>query len=94
MQRRYPLIIEGAEGNFCGYFPDLPGCTTAGRTIEEISKNGKEAVLLYLEGVADKGESLPEATEAVRMEMIEIDQSDFEKFRCEPPAKIAKTAKR
>ena len=32
-ERRYPLIIEGEEGNYSGYFPDLPGCTTGGETL-------------------------------------------------------------
>ncbi len=93
MQRRYPLIIEGVEGNFCGYFPDLPGCTTAGRTIEEITRHGKEAILIYLEQIAIKGESLPDATEAVRMEMIEIDQAEVEQFACASPAEPAKAEK-
>ena len=80
MGRRYPLIVEGVEGNYGGYFPDLPGCTTAGRTIEEISGNAKEALLLYLEEYAANGKPLPEASEAVRMEMIEIDRAEIEEF--------------
>ena len=79
-ERRYPLIIEGDEGNYSGYFPDLPGCTTGGETIPEILENAREALLLYLEDHAARGDALPEASQAVRMEIIEIDRSDVEAF--------------
>ena len=92
MRRRYPLIIEGVEGNYCGYFPDLPGCTTAGQTIEDISGNAKEALLLYLEEYAANGKPLPEASEAVRMEIVEIDQVEIEEFACAAGAEPAKPA--
>ncbi len=93
MRRRYPLIIEGEEGNFCGYFPDLPGCTTAGRTIEEVTSNGKDALLLYLEEFATNGKPLPDATEAVRMELIEIEQAEIEQFACAPGSKPAQSSR-
>ena len=80
MKRRYPLIVEGEEGNYNGYFPDLPGCTTGGRTISEIVENAREALLLFLEEYANSGKPLPEASEAVRMEVIEINRSDLEEF--------------
>jgi predicted RNase H-like HicB family nuclease len=84
--RKYPLIIEGEGGNYSGYFPDLPGCTTGGRTLAEISRNAKEALLLYLEDFAARGEALPEASEAVRMELIEIRRNEVESFAKNPDA--------
>lgn len=79
-ERRYPLIIEGEEGNYSGYFPDLPGCTTGGETLAEIVENAREALLFYLEDYAARDDALPEASQAVRMEIIEIDRSDVEAF--------------
>ena len=49
--------------------------------------------MLYLEQIAIKGDSLPDATEAVRMEMIEIDQAEVEQFACASPAEPAKAEK-
>lgn len=29
---RYAIVIEKAEGNYCSYLPDLPGCVATGAT--------------------------------------------------------------
>lgn len=48
----------------CGAFglvvPDLPGCTSAGGTVEDALRNGAEAVRLWCEDARADGESLPE----------------------------------
>ncbi|MCA2643872.1 MAG: type II toxin-antitoxin system HicB family antitoxin [Microcystis sp. M137S2] len=36
---RYAIIIEKAENNYSAYVPDLPGCVTTGKTLEEIAEN-------------------------------------------------------
>ncbi len=41
---RYAIIIEKAENNYSAYVPDLPGCVTTGKTLEEIAENMKEAI--------------------------------------------------
>jgi predicted RNase H-like HicB family nuclease len=33
----YAIIIEKAENNYSAYVPDLPGCVTTGKTLEEIA---------------------------------------------------------
>jgi predicted RNase H-like HicB family nuclease len=81
MKLHYPLIVEGDEGNYSGYFPDLPGCTTGGGTLPEVRENAHEALALYLEGFAERGKPFPIPSQAVRMEMIEIDEAEL------PPAK-------
>ena len=40
-------------------FPDLPGCVTAGRTLEEARRAAAEALALHLEGMAQDGEPVP-----------------------------------
>lgn len=91
MKLRYPLIVEGSEGNYNGFFPDLPGCTTGGTTIGEIKENAREALLLYLEEYASNAKPLPDASQAVRMELIEIDRAEIEEFArsTAPPLKEA-----
>jgi predicted RNase H-like HicB family nuclease len=53
----YLLIIERAPGNLSAYLPDVPGCTTAGHTFEEVRANALEALSLHFED----GEPLPQA---------------------------------
>src|SRR6267378_4431701 len=37
--RKYAIVIEKGENNLSAYVPDLPGCITTGRTVEEIERN-------------------------------------------------------
>jgi len=49
MIRKYSLVIEGDEGGYSGYVPELPTILVTGSSIEELASNAKEAVLLYFE---------------------------------------------
>jgi predicted RNase H-like HicB family nuclease len=40
-------------------FPDFPGCSTTGKTIDEAKDLADEALLLHLEGMREDGEQLP-----------------------------------
>lgn len=44
MNIKYAVIFERAENNWAAYVPDLPGCMTTGRTIEETRENMREAI--------------------------------------------------
>ena len=57
---RYAIIIEQAENNYSAYVPDLPGCVTTGRTLEEIEENMKEAIQFHLDGLREEGLPIPE----------------------------------
>jgi uncharacterized protein (TIGR03435 family) len=50
--REYAIVIEHGKHNLSAYVPDLPGCITTGRTMEEIESNIREAIELHLEGLA------------------------------------------
>ncbi len=60
---RYPIAIElGDEHRAYGVaVPDLPGCFSAGDTLDEAIDNAKEAIELWLETVIDDGASIPES---------------------------------
>ena len=60
--KRYAIVIEKAESNYCAYVPDLPGCVTTGYTIEEVEKEIKEAIIFHLEGLEIEGLPIPEPT--------------------------------
>jgi len=48
------IIMEpSADGGYSVVVPSLPGCISEGNTRKEALKNIKEAILLYLEPVAD-----------------------------------------
>ena len=59
---RYAIVIEKGAGNYSAYVPDLPGCVTTGRTIDEVKRNMQEAVELHLEGMREDGDPVPEPT--------------------------------
>ena len=63
--RKHAIIIERGENNLSAYVPDLPGCVTTGRTVEEIERNIREAIELHLDGLREDGEPIPEPHTAV-----------------------------
>jgi predicted RNase H-like HicB family nuclease len=59
---RYPIAIEpGDETQAFGVVvPDLPGCFSAGDTLDEAITNAKESVELWMETVIEDGKPIPE----------------------------------
>jgi predicted RNase H-like HicB family nuclease len=57
----YIAIIEdaGPDHAIGVWFPDLPGCTSAGDDIDEALRNAPEALELYAEGLEEDGKPLP-----------------------------------
>ena len=49
MNMKVTVIIEKDEFGYYAYCPELKGCHTQGDTLDEVLKNIKEAVELYLE---------------------------------------------
>ena len=41
------------------WFPDLPGCFSAGDDLDEALRNAPEAIALYAESLAEDGHALP-----------------------------------
>jgi len=60
-ERRYLILIEGAEGaNHSAYAPDLPGVAATGATRHECEQEMRAAIAFHLEGLRDAGEPVPE----------------------------------
>ncbi len=59
----YVAIVEdaGPDKAIGLWFPDLPGCFSAGDTVDEAMLNAGEALSLYAESLAKEGRSLPAA---------------------------------
>ncbi|MEK6814880.1 MAG: type II toxin-antitoxin system HicB family antitoxin [Nitrospirota bacterium] len=49
MSYKVSIVIEKDEHGCYAYCPDLEGCQTQGRSLEEAIDNIKEAIELYLE---------------------------------------------
>ena len=62
--RRYLIVIEGAEGeNYSAYAPDLPGCAATGATLGEVEREMRDAIAFHLDGLREAGEAIPEPSE-------------------------------
>ena len=57
---RYAIVVEKAESNYGAYVPDLPGCVTAGRTLDEVRAMAIDALALHLQGLIEDGSPIPE----------------------------------
>lgn len=57
----YAIAIEHEKGSAYGVeVPDLPGCFSAGDTLDEALENAREAVSFHIEGLLDEGLPVPE----------------------------------
>jgi len=59
---KYAIVIEKAENNFSAYVPDLPGCITTGKSVEETRRSMREAIEFHIEGLRLHGDPVPDAT--------------------------------
>jgi predicted RNase H-like HicB family nuclease len=66
MTQKYAVIFEQAESNWAAYVPDLPGCITTGKTLEETERNIREAIQGHLQTLREFGEPAPRPTSLAR----------------------------
>jgi predicted RNase H-like HicB family nuclease len=68
---RYVIVIERAEHNYSAYAPDVPGCGATGATIEEVTRELRDALAFHFEGLQADGEPVPPpvATDAAFVEV-------------------------
>jgi predicted RNase H-like HicB family nuclease len=56
----FPIVIHKERGSDYGVtVPDLPGCFSAGRTLDEALAMAREAIELHIEGLIDEGQPIP-----------------------------------
>ena len=66
MSLKYAVIFEQGESNWAAYVPDLPGCITAGRTMEETEANIRDAIEGHLRTLREFGDSIPQSVSIAR----------------------------
>jgi len=57
------IVQDEADGSQDGYgvvFPELPGCTSFGDTVEQAYEHAFEALALHVEGMLEGGDALPD----------------------------------
>ena len=60
---RYPAVIhKEKESDYGVSVPDLPGCFSAGRTMQEALESAREAVAAHIEGMLLDGDRVPPPT--------------------------------
>ena len=74
--RPYIALIHKEAGSDYGVsFPDLPGCVTAGTTLDEARAFAEEALALHLAGMTEDGEAVPEPSS---LETVMVDRENRE----------------
>jgi predicted RNase H-like HicB family nuclease len=59
LQRQFDVIIErDGEGYYVASVPQLPGCHTQARSLDEVVQRIREAIELCLEAEGEPGQSL------------------------------------
>ncbi|PIY31954.1 MAG: hypothetical protein COZ07_07340 [Candidatus Infernicultor aquiphilus] len=72
-KRQFTVIIEeGEDGYLIGTALELKGCHTQGKTVEELLKNIREAIELYLEVEGVEGEEEPYIKEIVGIQKVAV----------------------
>jgi predicted RNase H-like HicB family nuclease len=57
MTRKVSVVIEQDEHGYYAWCPELKGCHSQGRTVEESLANIREAIELFLETLTDEERS-------------------------------------
>ena len=75
MRHYIALIHKDAASDYGVSFPDLPGCVTAGVSLDEARVMAGEALALHVEGLASDGEAIPEPS-SLETVMADADNRD------------------
>lgn len=62
----YFAVFEKSDGGYSVYFPDVPGCTSWGESVEQAQSMARESLELHLYGMEEDGERLPTPSKNVR----------------------------
>ena len=60
---RYIALVDGKTGAYGVVFPDLPGCTAMGKTMDEAVSNAAEALRDWVEVTEENGGKISAASQ-------------------------------
>lgn len=67
----YLAVLEPSSDGYGVYFPDLPGCISFGKDIEEAQQMAREALELHVYGMEKDGDHLPAPSKTLSKEEVE-----------------------
>jgi predicted RNase H-like HicB family nuclease len=70
----YLIVIGKTPTGYSAHCPDVPGCATVGKTIEEVRTNMKKALTFHFEGMLEDGDSIPRPGEGAAYREVIKDQ--------------------
>lgn len=79
MKKVYPAIFHQEDGTFWLEFPDLEGCYSCGKNLEEAITMGSEALGLYLASMIEDEKVLPAPSD---ISNLTINCSDIASYIC------------
>lgn len=80
---RYTVLLhhnQEAPG-YSAVVPELPGCFSQGRTVEEALSNAKEAMECHLEALVQDGEEIPIEHEPFIVRTVEVEQPSWPRLK-------------
>lgn len=84
----YPAVVERTNDGFSVFFPDLPGCTSAGSTIQQAVLNAEDALSGHLLVSAQYGDDVADPTPLDQLEYDpDVDEAARVLVRTERPGK-------
>jgi len=84
------IIERGGDGYFA-FFPDVPGCTSAGDTVEETLRHAEAALHGHLSLALEHGEALPVASKLDELPRDpEVDEAARALVRFDVPSRAAR----
>ena len=85
----YIAVVERGQEGFGIFFPDVPGCVSAGRTEQEAFANAEEALSGHLAEMLIDGEDLPDRSDEIPPDP-EVDEYCRLLVRVELPGKAVR----
>ncbi len=65
-QKEYLVVLEKGKTTWGAYAPDLPGLGVVADTPDEAERLIREGIVIYLDELREKGDTIPEPASEVR----------------------------
>ncbi len=69
---KYLVVVEQGSNNYSAYSPDVPGCVSAGDSVEETLEHFREALEMHLDGILEDGDPIPQMS-SVAAQFVEVE---------------------
>lgn len=66
----YAVVIERSPNNYGARVPDLDGCVSTGKTLEEVKATIAEAIEMHIELMREHGETVPPPSSQVAVVQV------------------------